>query len=76
MSRQAIIDRTIKAISMLPEERAEEISNFAEFMSKRYEEYLLSKGMLHIAAENKSYAFLNDEEDLYTLEDLKEVYNV
>ncbi len=75
MSRQAIIDRTIKAINMLPEERAEEISNFAEFMSKRYEEYLLSKGMLHIPAENKSSAFLNDEEDIYTLKDLKEVYN-
>lgn len=36
MSKQVIIDRIIKAINLLPADKAEEISDFADFVSKRY----------------------------------------
>lgn len=75
MTRQAIIERTIKAINQLPEEKAIEISDFADFVAKRYEESLLAKGMQQLTANSKTFDFLNDEEDLYSIEDLKEVYN-
>ncbi len=75
MTRQAIIERTIKAINQLPEDKAEEISDFADFLSKRYEEYQLTQGIQQLNADNKAFAFLNDEEDLYSIADLKEVYN-
>ncbi|WP_226915524.1 hypothetical protein [Hymenobacter siberiensis] len=75
ISKQAIIDRTIKAINLLPADKAEEISDFADFVSKRYEEQLLAKGIQQLAAESKAFNFLNAEEDLYTEADLKEVYN-
>ena len=75
MTRQAIIERTIKAINQLPEEKAEEISDFADFVSKRYEEHLLTEGIQHLTTDSKAFAFLYDEEDLYSLDDLKEVYN-
>jgi Cu/Ag efflux pump CusA len=75
MTRQAIIERTIKAINQLPEDKAEEISNFADFVSKRYEEYQLTQDIQKLAADSKAFAFLNDEEDLYSIADLKEVYN-
>jgi hypothetical protein len=42
LSKQAIIDRTIKAINLLPTDKAEEISDFADFVSKRYEEQQLA----------------------------------
>lgn len=75
MTRQAIIDRTIKAINQLPEDKAEEISDFADFLSKRYEEYQLQQGIQQLSATSKAFDFLNDEEDIYTIADLKEVYN-
>jgi hypothetical protein len=72
ISKQTIIDRTIKAINLLP---ADKISDFVDFVSKRYEEQLLAQGMQQLAAESKTFDFLNAEEDLYTEADLKEVYN-
>lgn len=38
MTRQIIIERTLKAINQLPEEKAKEISDFADFMIKKYED--------------------------------------
>jgi hypothetical protein len=75
MTRQAIIERTLKAINQLPEEKAEEISDFAEFMMKQYEEQQLSKGIQRLTANSQTFDFLNNEEDLYTEADLKEKYN-
>ena len=75
ISKQAIIDRTIKAINLLPADKAEEISDFADFVSKRYEEQLLAQGIQQLAAGSNTFDFLNAEEDLYTDSDLKEVYN-
>lgn len=75
MTRQAIIERTIKAINQLPDNKAEEISDFADFVSKRYEEYQLSQGIQQLTVDSKAFDFLNAEEDLYSIKDLKEVYN-
>jgi hypothetical protein len=75
MTRQAIIERTLKAINHLPEEKAEEISDFAEFMMKQYEEQQLTKGIQRLSANSQAFDFLDDEEDLYTENDLKEKYN-
>ena len=75
MTRQAIIDRTLKAISQLPEEKAEEISDFADFVIKRFEDHKLSETIKHFTSDSQAYKFLENEEDLYTLSDLKEVYN-
>lgn len=75
MTRQAIIERTLKAINQLPEEKAEEISDFAEFMMKQYEEQQLAKGIQRLTANSQAFDFLSTEEDLYTEDDLKEKYN-
>ncbi len=75
MTREAIIERTIKVINQLPEEKAEEISDFADFVFQRYEVQLLTTGIQKMAAEGKSFDFLDSEEDIYTLADLKKVYN-
>ncbi len=75
MNRQAIIERTIKTLNGLPEEKAKEISDFADFIAKQYEEQLLTEGITHLASTSKTFEFLNDEEDLYTEADIKEPYN-
>ncbi|MFC0776067.1 hypothetical protein [Terrimonas alba] len=75
MTRKAIIERTLKAINQLPEDKAEEISAFADFVIKRYEEQKLGEGIQHLVSNSRAFDFLKDEEDLYTEDDLKEVYN-
>ncbi|MDP2415247.1 hypothetical protein [Daejeonella sp.] len=75
MTRQLIIDRTVKAINQLPEDKAEEISDFADFVIKRYEEQKLTEEIQQLASESQTFEFLNKEEDLYSESDLKELYN-
>lgn len=70
-SKKAIIERTIKAMNQLPEDKAEEISDFADFVAKRYEEHLLSKGMRKLMSTGEVFSFLNEDEEIYTVADLK-----
>ena len=75
MKRKVIIERTIKAINWLPEDKAKEISDFADFMIKRYDEQLLSESIQQLTSKSQAFQFLESEEDLYTLSNLEEVYN-
>lgn len=75
MTRQAIIERTIKAINQLPEDKAQGIADFADFIMKRYEEHKLTQGIQQLTSKSQTFDFLNNEEDLYSEADLKEVYN-
>lgn len=75
MTRQAIIERTVKAINQLPEDKAEEISDFADFVMKRFEEHRLTEGIQKMASKSEAFDFLNSEEDIYSEADLKEIYN-
>ena len=73
MTKQLIIEKTVKAINQLPEEKAEEISDFADFIIKRYEEQHLIQGIQQLTSNSQVFDFLKDEEDLYSEADLKEI---
>ena len=75
MKRQLIIERTLKAINQLPEDKAQEISDFADFVFKRYEEHELTNGIQKMASESQAFDFLSSEEEIYSVADLKEIYN-
>jgi hypothetical protein len=75
MTRKAIIERTVQVINQLPQEKAIEISDFADFLIKKYEEQLINENIQKLVTESKSFSFLYDEEELYSLSDLKEKYN-
>lgn len=75
MNRQVIIERMVKAINHLPEDKAKEISDFADFIMKQYDEQALVEGIGQLTANSKAFDFLKDEEDLYTEADIKEPYN-
>jgi hypothetical protein len=75
MTKQAIIDRTIKAINQLPEDKAEEISDFADFVIKKFEDNRITQSIHQLASKSQVFDFLNNEEDLYSSDDLKVKYN-
>ena len=75
MSKQAIIERTVKIINQLPESKAEEISDFADFVIKRYEEQALTEGIQNIVSDSQAFEFLSKEEEIYSEKDLKIIYS-
>jgi hypothetical protein len=75
MTKQSIIERTVEAINRLPDNKAEEISDFADFVIKRFEDQRLSEELKHVISNSKTFEFLHHEEDLYSEADIKEKYN-
>jgi len=74
MTKEAIIEKTVKTLNILPSEKAEEIADFADFILKKYEEYILQKGMYKLAEDSEAFNFLNEEEVLYSVKDIKKKY--
>ncbi len=59
----------------LPKERISIVDDYIEFLLKKYnEEIELQKGIERISEESGSLKFLEDEETIYTVNDLKEKY--
>ncbi|MFN0278180.1 MAG: hypothetical protein ACKVRN_06200 [Pyrinomonadaceae bacterium] len=71
MTQSAVIENTISTLSKLPIDKAEEVADFADFVLRRYENSLLQEGITQIVGESEAFAFLADEEDLYTKDDLR-----
>lgn len=75
MTKEKLIKRTTGIIQMLPERKAEEIADFADFILKRFEEDTLSEGMQQLVSEPGAFSFLKEEEELYSESDLKELFD-
>lgn len=72
MTREAIIQKTIQALQVLPEEKAVQVSEFADFMLQKYEDLTLQQGIQTLQSKSETFHFLTDEEDLYSSADVKE----
>jgi hypothetical protein len=75
MTKDAIIEKMVQIINQLPKDKASEIADFADFICKKYEDQLLLENIQMMVMESNSLQFLKDEEDIYSLNDLKERYN-
>jgi hypothetical protein len=74
MDRQIVIEKTIKYLNLLPENKAEEVLDYIEYLYNKSEDALITEGITRLAAQSKSFEFLKDEEDIYTIDDVKERY--
>jgi len=74
MGKQEIIAHTIKTLEKLPTSRVLQLSDFAEFLLKQYEEEILQQGITQLSANSEALSFLEEEEELYTINDLKKRY--
>ena len=75
MNKQSIIEPTVEVINRLPENKAEEISDFADFVIRRYEDNRLNEELQHVISNSETFEFLQHDEDLYSEVDIKEKYN-
>lgn len=74
MNRRILIDNVISKIRMLPDYKIRELNDFADFLLSRIDEKITVQGIQKLATDSKTFEFLKDEEDLYTINDLKERY--
>jgi hypothetical protein len=74
MTREILIKKTIDNLTKLPDQKLKEVSDFAEFLLNKIENQLLTEGIQKIVSDSKTFEFLESEEDLYSVDDLKEKY--
>ena len=74
MTKETLIKKTLQSLSKLPKEKVREVSDFADYILKKYDEEVLQKGIEIIVSKSDYYDLLKSEDDLYTVEDLKEKY--
>ena len=74
MSKIELIEKTIQSIQQLPEQQLAQVHDFAEFLLSRIHKSLLSEEVTRLNLSSKSYKFLEDDTDLYTVNDVKEKY--
>lgn len=71
MSKKELIEKTIAALEKLHADKVVEVSDFADFILDRYDTKQMTDGIAQLSKQSKSYDFLNEEEDIYTLNDVK-----
>ena len=54
--------------------KAEVVIDFAKYLYLEYEDELIKNSIMKLASESKSFEFLKDEEDLYSMKDVKVKY--
>jgi hypothetical protein len=74
MNREQLIEETFQKVNKLPNEKIQEINHFAEFLLSKIDDKILLEGIAEMAAESKTFDFLNDEEDNYSVNDISENY--
>lgn len=74
MERETIIDETVKKLNRLPLEKLRQIEDFVDFVISRIDDKLLVEGIQKLTSDSKAFEYLKDEEELYSVNDLKEKY--
>lgn len=58
MTKEGLIKKNVETLERLPEDRIQEIADFAYFVHKKYEDQILQKGIETIVSESNSFALL------------------
>lgn len=72
--QEELIRSVMNKLAKLSDENLREVLDFIEFQFNKMEEKELMAGIQQLAADSVSFKFLEDEEDLYSIKDLKEFY--
>ena len=74
MERETIIDETVKKLSRLPLDKLRQVEDFVDFVISRIDDNLLVEGIQKLTSDSKAFEYLKNEEELYSVNDLKEKY--
>ena len=71
MKKQLIIEHILEVINRLPEYKAKQISDFADFVFERHKKHEVPDVIAILATASKSFEFLNYDEEIYSINDLR-----
>lgn len=74
MSREELIKDTVDNLRQLSDSRIQEVSDYVRFLASKIDDKIISQGIKKLVSTSKSYEFLQNEEELYQVSDLKEKY--
>ena len=74
MDRKVLIDNIICKINLLPDSKIMEVNDFADFLLSKIDDKITLEGIQKLTSDSKAFDFLKDEENLYSVNDLKEKY--
>ena len=74
MDRNDLIGNTMLKIRQLPDFKIKEINDFVDLLLQKIDDQILQEGIQELASKSKAFNYLNEEEDLYSVNDLKERY--
>jgi phosphoserine phosphatase len=75
MTKEAIIEKTVKTLQDLPADKVEEVADFVNYIMKKHEDSELQDGLQQLVQDSNAFNFLSGDEDLYTIEDVKKKFN-
>ncbi len=74
MTREVLIKSTLDKVMQLPDKKIQEVNDFAEFLLSKIDDKIMQEGIQKLSYESKAFNYLKEEEDLYTVNDVKERY--
>jgi hypothetical protein len=74
MTREAIIQKTIEVLFALPDDKIEEVSDFADYVLKKYDDRSLQREMQTLAERSETFNFVREDEETYSVTDLIDRY--
>jgi hypothetical protein len=67
MEREVLMEK----IEKLPAKHIQKVNDFVEFIIRKADDALITEGLQRLSSSSNTYDFLNDEPELYTVNDLK-----
>ena len=74
MTKEAIIEKTVRLLDGLAPDKVQEIADFVEYIFIKQDESELQSGIQYLVSNSDTFSFLNGDEDIYSLNDLKEKF--
>lgn len=75
MDKETLIDNSVKKLRRLSKQRLNEVVDFIDFISNKYDEEVeIQTEIESLIEKSSSFSFLSEEEELYNIKDLKEKY--
>lgn len=75
MTKAALIKKTVKVLNTLTADKAKEVADFAEYIRAKQDDSELQTGIQTLVDTSEAFRFLHNEEDIYSMNDLKEKFN-
>jgi len=71
MEREVLMRKAVHNIGQLPTIRVQEVNNLIEYLLHKTENDVITEGLQQMSFSGHVYDFLNNEPDIYSVNDLK-----